>query len=139
MSFREISKQLSGAWFQYRILLCPNDILLLAKFDKNKFDNLKKLAAILRESRESKGLLLRQVAASIHVDTAMISKFEKGERKPTRDQIIGLATVLEIDKKVLLVSYLSDKITFDLKDEELAQEVLKVAEKKIASIQKNKK
>lgn len=111
----------------------------MAKFDKNKFDNLKKLSEILKESRESRGLLLREVAASINVDTAMISKFEKGERKPTREQIDGLAAALEIDRKELLITYLSDKVMSDLKDEDVAQEALKIAEKKIAHFQKNRK
>lgn len=69
----------------------------------------------------------------------MISKFEKGERKPTRDQINGLAESLGIDKKQLLVIYLSDKVAYDLQDEDVAQEALKIAEKKIAHHQKNKK
>ena len=34
----------------------------------------------LRELREQKGLLLRQVAASLEVDTAYISKMERGEK-----------------------------------------------------------
>ena len=69
----------------------------------------------------------------------MISKFEKGERKPTREQIDGLAATLGIDRKELLVIYLSDKVTSDLKDEDVAQEALKIAEIKIAHLQKNKK
>jgi len=52
---------------------------------------LKSLGERLRQLREKKGLLLRQVAAAIEVDTAMISKFEKGERKPTREQLSNLA------------------------------------------------
>lgn len=99
---------------------------------------MKKLSEILKELRENKGLLLRQVAAAIHVDTAMISKFEKGERKPTREQINGLAKVLEIDRNELLVIYLSDKVAYDLKDEDMAREALKIAERKIAHHQKNK-
>lgn len=99
---------------------------------------MKKLSEILKELRENKGLLLRQVAAAIHVDTAMISKFEKGERKPTREQINGLAKVLEIDRNELLVIYLSDKVAYELKDEDMAQEALKIAERKIAHHQKNK-
>lgn len=111
----------------------------MAKFDKKKYAKLKTLGETLRESREFKGLLLREVAASIHVDTAMISKFEKGERKPTRGQILGLAKTLEIDEKALLIIYLSDKVVSDLKGESLAQEALKIAEKKIALLLKNKK
>jgi transcriptional regulator with XRE-family HTH domain len=108
----------------------------LAKFDKKKFDNLKTLGETIKKLRETKKLLLRELAASINVDTAMVSKFEKGERKPTRDQIINLSKALEIDEKKLLVIYFSDKIASDLKGEEVAREALEVAKKKIALLQK---
>ena len=110
----------------------------MAKFDKNKFDKVKTLGETVKEYRNAKGLLLREIAAAINVDTAMISKFEKGERKPTREQIIALARVLEINEKELLIIYLSDKVAFDLKDEEVAKQALKIAEKKIALLQKTK-
>lgn len=100
---------------------------------------MKTLDKLLKELRENKGLLLRQVAAAIEVDTAMISKFEKGERKPTREQLINLAKVFEIDEKELLLNYFSDKIAFDLKDEDFAKEALKIAGKKIDLFKKNKK
>ncbi len=58
---------------------------------------MKSLGQLLKEARDIKGLLLREVAAAINADTAMISKFEKGERKPTRDQISLLAKALEIE------------------------------------------
>lgn len=111
----------------------------MAKIDKNKIDKLKTLGEMLRESREAKGLLLREVAALINTDTAMISKFEKGERKPTRDQVVSLSKALEINETDLLIAYLSDKITSDLKDEEVAKDVLRIAEKKITLLQKSKK
>ncbi len=99
---------------------------------------MKTLGETLKELREAKKLLLREIAASINADTAMVSKFEKGERKPTRDQIINLAKILGIDEKKLLIIYLSDKIAFDLKDEEVAIETLKIAEKKVVFMQKQK-
>lgn len=34
------------------------------------------LGQTLRKQRETKGLLLRQVAASLDIDTALLSKFE---------------------------------------------------------------
>ncbi len=97
------------------------------------------LGELLKELRESKELLLRQVAAAIEVDTAMISKFEKGERKPTREQLIKLAKTFKIDEKKLLLNFLSDKVAFDLKDEDFAKEALKIAGKKIDLFKKNKK
>ncbi len=100
---------------------------------------MKTLGETIKELREAKKLLLRELAALINVDTAMVSKFEKGERKPTRDQIASLSKALEVDEKKLLVIFFSDKIAFDLKGEEVAKETLKIAEKKIAFMQKTKK
>ncbi len=56
------------------------------------------LSKILRGARDKKGLLLREVAALIKVDTAMISKFENGDRNPTRPQILRLTE----DEAILL-------------------------------------
>jgi transcriptional regulator with XRE-family HTH domain len=97
---------------------------------------LKTLGELLRELREQKGLLLRQVAAAIEVDTAMISKFEKGERKPTRDQLKGLSKALGANEAEITILYLSERVVHDLKDESYAKEALKEAEKKIDFLNK---
>jgi ribosome-binding protein aMBF1 (putative translation factor) len=43
--------------------------------------------SLIRTAREDKGLFLRQVAAELDIDQAIISKFERNERKPTKEQI----------------------------------------------------
>jgi transcriptional regulator with XRE-family HTH domain len=86
---------------------------------------------ILRESRERKGLLLRQVAALLDIDTAILSKIERGERKATKEQIIKLADILDLSKEELLIHYLSEKIAYELIDEDVAGRTLRVAEQKI--------
>ncbi|NEN25722.1 helix-turn-helix transcriptional regulator [Cryomorpha ignava] len=93
---------------------------------------------ILREEREKKGLLLRQVAAMLDIDTAILSKIERSERKATKEQIIKLAEILDLDKDNLLIQYLSEKILNEIKDEELGSKALKVAEQKMKYISKNK-
>jgi transcriptional regulator with XRE-family HTH domain len=97
---------------------------------------LKTLGQILKVARETKGLLMREVAAAINADTSMISKFEKGERKPTRDQITLLSKALDINEKEILVTFLSDKIVSDLANEDVANEVLHAVEKKIGLIKR---
>lgn len=99
---------------------------------------MKLLGQLLKEARDTKGLLLREVAAAINADTAMISKFEKGERKPTRGQISLLAKFLDIEERIILVSYLSDKVVSDLANETVAKEALREAEKKIDLLQRKK-
>jgi len=100
---------------------------------------LKKTGEILRENREKKGLLLRHVSAQLDIDTAILSKIERSERKATREQINKLAEILEINKESLIVQYLSEKILYELKGEDLGIQALKVAEKIIKyGVTKNK-
>lgn len=95
------------------------------------FFKLKTTGEILREKREKKGLLLRHVSSILNIDTAILSKIERGERKATREQINKLSEILEINKDALIVQYLSEKILYQLKDEDLGIQALKVAEKSI--------
>lgn len=100
---------------------------------------MKTTGEIIRERREKKGLLLRQVSAQLDIDTAILSKIERGERKATREQITKLADILELDKEFLLIQYLSEKILYEIQDEELGIQALKVAEKTIKyGVTKNK-
>jgi len=93
---------------------------------------------ILRESREKKGLLLRQVAALLDIDTAILSKVERGERKATKEQILKLADILDLKRDELLIQYLSEKIAYDLVNEDVAGKTLKVAEQKVAYLKSKK-
>ena len=76
----------------------------------------KSTGEILRENREKKGLLLRQVAAKLDIDTAILSKIERSERKATKEQIIKLAKILDLKEEDILVQYLSEKILYEIKD-----------------------
>ncbi|ELY2011308.1 helix-turn-helix transcriptional regulator [Flavobacterium psychrophilum] len=85
---------------------------------------------IIKNERESKGLLLRQVASALEIDQAIVSKFERGERKPTKEQVEKFAEYYDLDKNNLVTSWLSDKIANTIFYEENIGEVLKVAEEK---------
>jgi len=93
---------------------------------------------ILRENRERKGLLLRQVSAMLDIDVAILSKVERGERKASKEQIIKLAKILDLNEEELLIHYLSEKIAYELVDEEVASQTLKVAEKKVEYLKSRK-
>ena len=86
---------------------------------------------IIRAKRESLGLLLRQVASYLDIDQAILSKIERNERKPSKDNIIKLAEILKLDKEDLLVQFMSEKIAYEIANEECAKRVLKLAEKKV--------
>ncbi len=89
---------------------------------------------IIRAKRETLGLLLRQVSAYADIDQAILSKIERNERKPTKDLILKIAEILQLDKQELLVQFMSDKIAYEIADEDCASRVLKVAEEKIEYI-----
>lgn len=76
-------------------------------------------------------MFLRQVAAELDIDQAIISKFERNERKPAKEQVLKFAKFYKPDKQILLVEWLSNKVAYDLQDENLADKVLKAAEQKI--------
>ncbi|WP_276978816.1 helix-turn-helix transcriptional regulator [Flavobacterium filum] len=89
------------------------------------------LSEILKSAREEKKLILRKVASELDIDQSLISKFEKGERKPTKEQLIKLADFYNLQKQDLLIEWFSDKIIYELKDVDYANDILIVAEEKI--------
>lgn len=64
----------------------------------------------IKKLRESQGLLQRQIASELDIDTPMYSKFERGERLPKKDQIGQIASLLNTDEKRLRTLWLADKI-----------------------------
>lgn len=56
----------------------------------------------LKELREGKQLLQRQLASALEIDTPMYSRIERGERKAKREQVILLAKLLGENEKELL-------------------------------------
>ncbi len=86
---------------------------------------------VIRNMRESQGLPIRKVAAHLDIDPSTLSKIERNERSANKEHIKKLSEIFDVDENELLVSYLSDKISYDLIDEDCSSEVLKVAEEKI--------
>lgn len=92
---------------------------------------MKTLGETLRGAREEKELILRRVSAEVDIDQSLISKFEKNERKPTKEQVVRLANFYGLSEKDLIINWYSEKIAEDLKYYESTSEILKVAEAKI--------
>ena len=72
----------------------------------------------IKELREEQGLLQRQLAAFLEIDTPMFSKIERGDRRAKREQVIKLAEYLHQDEKEMLTLWLADKILNDLEGED---------------------
>ncbi|QEC50970.1 helix-turn-helix protein [Anseongella ginsenosidimutans] len=86
----------------------------------------------VKRLREKKNLPLRAVAEALNIDTSTLGKIEKNNRKPTKQLIDKFARYFKASEKELLIAFLSDKVVYQVMDEEdLSIEVLKAAEQKI--------
>jgi transcriptional regulator with XRE-family HTH domain len=85
----------------------------------------------VKRLRKEKDVPLRVVSAHLDIDQAILSKIENGKRKSTRENVIKLARYYNVKENDLVVSWLSDKILYEVGKEELALEAIKVAEEKI--------
>jgi Fic family protein/plasmid maintenance system antidote protein VapI len=89
------------------------------------------MKTLLKNARLEKGLMVRELAQSLGVDQALISKFEGGTRKPTREQLPQLAQILGIDVKELKIQWLKEKVLYELGEDEFALEALQFAEQEL--------
>lgn len=89
------------------------------------------MKSLLKNAREQKGLKTREVAQILGIDQALISKFESGTRKPTREQISKLSQLLEIDYETLMIAWLKEKILYEIGDDEFALKALILVEQEI--------
>ena len=81
----------------------------------------------IKELRLENGVLQRQLASLLEIDTPMFSKIERGDRRAKRTQVIQIAKYFNIDEKELLILWVADKVLDAIKGEdEFKQEAIKV-------------
>lgn len=85
----------------------------------------------IRELREKDNTLLRHLAAQLDMDTAMLSKMERGDRFFRKEDIVALAKIFERPEEELLTLWLADKILKTIESEEYKEQALKIALKSI--------
>jgi transcriptional regulator with XRE-family HTH domain len=85
----------------------------------------------IKQLREQNQLLQRQVASVLEIDTAMLSKIERGERRAKREHIPLLATLLHSNEKDLFTIWLADQVYDIIKEVDNPTEILDFAEKEI--------
>ena len=89
----------------------------------------------IRSLRDEQGILQRQVAAYLEIDTPMFSKIERGDRRAKRSQVILLAKYFHIDEKEMLTLWLADKVLDALEGEdELCLDALDTARNELTDV-----
>ena len=87
----------------------------------------------IKELRLENGVLQRQLASLLEIDTPMFSKIERGDRRAKRTQVIQIANYFNVDEKELLILWVADKVLDAVNDEnELRSDAIKVAQSSIA-------
>lgn len=93
----------------------------------------------IKELRESQGLLQRQLAALLEIDTPMFSKIERGERKAKREQVLILAKYLGSQEDDLLTLWLADQVLEIINNEACGLKALHAAQEEVRSIKTKQK
>ncbi len=86
----------------------------------------------LRKLRMENKLPLRKVAAMIDNDVAILSKMERGERRLTKEVVRKLAKIYKHDLEELMVLYLSERLVYEIGEEDLAIKALHMAEEQVS-------
>ncbi|MBS1925348.1 MAG: helix-turn-helix transcriptional regulator [Bacteroidetes bacterium] len=85
----------------------------------------------IKQLRKVNRLLQRQVASQLEIDTPMLSKIERGERKAKKEQVLHFAKILNTGKDELLTLWLADQVVEVVQDEDLALRAMQVAQEEV--------
>ena len=85
----------------------------------------------IRDLREQKNMLLRQVAPLLEIDSPQLSKIERGERQAKKEYIPLFAQLFNVTTDELLTLWLADQVFEVLEGQPMADEALKSVSKKI--------
>lgn len=92
----------------------------------------------IKQLRKVNRLLQRQVASQLEIDTPMLSKIERGDRKAKKEQVLLFAQILDGNKEELLTLWLADQVVEVVQDEDFALGAMQVAEEEIKFKSKKK-
>ena len=93
-----------------------------------------KVGNTIREKRKAKNLLLRHLAAMLDIDVAIISKIERGERTASKEHLMKISKVLEIEPDLLLGYQIVENIILELENSNNSEEILKIVKKELKHI-----
>ena len=85
----------------------------------------------IKKLREEHKLPLRKVASVLDLDPSTLSKIERGERIANKEMLPLLAELFNESEKILGLILFSDKVAYQIMEEENPNEILKIAEEKI--------
>lgn len=92
----------------------------------------------IRQLREDTKLPQRKVAALLDIDTSLLAKYERNERQPSKELIKKIADIFKADSKELIAEAFSDKLAYQILEQDADSKILRVAESKVDYLKKQK-
>ena len=80
----------------------------------------------VRILREEQNMLLRQIAPLLDMDTAQLSKIERGERNAKKETVLKLEKILNVSSDELVTLWLADQIYEVVKNENTALDAIMI-------------
>ncbi|MEX1000798.1 MAG: Fic family protein [Crocinitomicaceae bacterium] len=87
--------------------------------------------AIISNTRNKFGLTLQEVSDKLSVDKGLLSKIERGQRRASKKLLYRFIDFYNLPEDQALISWLSDKILYELKDHPFALDAMKLAESSV--------
>ena len=85
----------------------------------------------LKEIRETRGFNLQDVALKTDINYTVLSRIETGKRLPTKPQVQNLAKFYNYSEQELIKYLISDKILYEIQNEDFGMEGFLLAEQRI--------
>ena len=90
----------------------------------------------IKQLREEQNLPQRKVAAHLDIDTSLLAKYERNVRQPSKELIIKIAALFEVNSAALISEALTDKIAYQILEEDADSKLLRIAENKVKYLKK---
>jgi transcriptional regulator with XRE-family HTH domain len=85
------------------------------------------IGTYIRAARERQGMLVRELASELDMDTAMLSKMERSVRPFRKEDLKKLSSILNEEIETLYTHWLADKALRATENEEFQYEALELA------------
>lgn len=94
------------------------------QIDLQQTEVMNKFGDLIRNTREDKEMLLRHLSAELDIDTAMLSKIERGEKTAKREHVLALAQLFNINPEEMIALWLADQVAQVVESEDQGEKAL---------------
>ena len=101
--------------------------------------NITTFGETVKQLRLKNKLPQRKVAALLDIDTSVLSKYERNIRKPSNEMIENFAKFFNVNSEILFFEATTDKLAYQIVEENIDSIALRVAEDKAEYIKSKHK